>query len=192
MSQSDDAVRGFEYLEMVRGFALEPGMVDVMELGSASKGVAQSSRIPICIFISKNIDTINKSLNTHLQACHECFHPAFRRHIQIFAAPLAQRFGIDAMCNISAVPTTILVDVGRIETTDWLGIVAHEYAHAHLGISGHNQEFASILCHLCLGLGLELPIWDAETMEKSLRSWPDCKSTINPLAFWMGETSYSD
>jgi NAD-dependent SIR2 family protein deacetylase len=191
MSQSDDAVRGFEYLQMVRGFALEPGMVDVIELRNSYKET-ELMRIPICIFISKNIDIINELLNTHLQACHECFHPMVRRHVQIFAAPLAQRFGIDAMCNIRAVPTTILVDVGRIETSDWLSIVAHEYAHAHLGISGHNEQFASILCHLCWGLGLEPPIWDVETMEKSLQSWPDCKSTINPLAFWMGQTSYND
>jgi hypothetical protein len=187
MPHPDDAVRGFEYLQMVQKFALEPGMVDVMELCDASKEVTKSSLNPIYLFISQNIDTINGILNTHLQACHECFHPAVRRHIEIFAVPLAQRFGIDAMCNVSAVPTTILVDVGRIETTDWLGIVAHEYAHAHLGLSGHNEQFASILCHLCLGLGLEPPTWDVETIEKSLRSWPDCKSTINPLAFWMGE-----
>ncbi len=184
MFQSDDTfARGFEYLQMVRGFALEAGMVDLM--GDLR------SRIRICTWISKNIDIVNAELNIHLQTCHECFHPCGRRHIQIFAAPLAQGFGIDAMCNIRADPTTILIDVGQIESADWLSIVAHEYAHAHIGTSGHNQEFASVLYHLCLGLGLEPPTWEVETMEASLRSWPYCKSTINPLGFWMGETSFN-
>ncbi len=221
----DDAyIRGVEYLEMVRGFALEPRMVDVLEPGfgmgyfeGASNlqqyqkhtGCCQGepckarfqgittlrerlrrtrSQVSICSWIGENIYAVNAQLNTYLQACHECFHPQERRNIRVFAVPLAQSLGIDGFCNIVIVPTTILIDVGRVAPTDWLSIVVHEYAHAHVGTSGHNQQFGSILCHLCLGLGLEPPTWEAVTMESSLRTWPYCKSTINPLAFWIGES----
>ncbi len=173
--------KGLEYLQQVQCFALEPEMVDVID--------KQSDRIPICTWIGKNIDKINEQLNNYLQACHECFYPQERRYMQIFAVPLAQPFGIDGLCNIFTTPTTILVDVGRITPENWLAIVAHEYAHAHLGEFGHNQYFANILSHLCLGLGLEPPLWEPG-MEAYLRSWPYCNSTTDPLAFWRGEQEF--
>jgi hypothetical protein len=52
---------------------------------------------------------------------------------QIFAAPLAQAFGLDALCNLQTDPISILIDVGRVMPEDWLLVVAHEYAHAHAG-----------------------------------------------------------
>lgn len=180
MNKSNAYNRGFKYLQMVRNFTLQPGMVDALD--SWSDGVA------ICTWIGENIDAVNAELNSYLQACHECFHPQERRLMRIFAVPLAQHLGIDGLCNILTFPTTILIDVGRVSSPDWLSIVVHEYAHAHAGTSGHNQQFASILLHLCLGLGLEPPIWEEGKMEASLRSWPYCQSTINPLAFWMGKT----
>jgi hypothetical protein len=221
---NDAYTRGVKYLEMVRSFALEPRMVDVLEPGfgmgdsfgmtnlrqcqknmrdsegfasdgckapvlrRCSEGTATRSHILVCNWIGENIDAVNIQLNAYLQACHECFHLQERREIRVFAVPLAQSLGIDGLCNILIVPTTILIDVGRVAPTDWLSLVVHEYAHAHLGSSGHNYQFANILCHLCLGLGLEPPTWEATTMESSLRSWPYCKSTINPLAFWIGES----
>lgn len=176
---SDTYIRGFEYLQMVQGFALESRMVDVME--------NLRDNTIICNWIGQNIDSVNAQLNTYLQACHECFYPEERRNIQIFAVPLAQSLGIDGLCNIWMAPITILIDVGRMAPSDWLGLVAHEYAHAHLGSVGHNQEFANVLFHLCLGLGFPLPTWETETMEKNLRSWPYCQSMTDPLAFWRGD-----
>jgi hypothetical protein len=206
MPNDDTYNRGVEYLEMVRGFALEARMLDVLEPGfgntgysfgdgsrfpgiaSRSQGITSLTQVSICKWIGENIHTVNAQLNAYLQACHECFHPQERRDIRVFAVPLAQSLGIDGFCNILIVPTTILIDVGRVAPTDWLSLVVHEYAHAHVGTSGHNQQFATVLCHLCLGLGLEPPTWEAVTMESSLRTWPYCKSTINPLAFWIGES----
>ncbi|WP_341529167.1 hypothetical protein WKK05_07635 [Nostoc sp. UHCC 0302] len=177
LNQTDALTRGLEYLRLVQGLALEPGIVDVFN--------NLRDRIPIYTWIGENIDTVNAQLNACLQACHECFHPQERRYIQIFAVPIAQSFGIDGLCNILTTPITILVDVGRVAPNDWLGIVAHEYAHAHVGHSGHNQQFASILSHLSLGLGMEPPYWESG-MEATLRNWPHCKSTIDPLEFWIG------
>nr|WP_208492356.1 hypothetical protein [aff. Roholtiella sp. LEGE 12411] len=170
-----------EYLRLVQELVLEPGMVDVIN--------NLRDRILICTWIGENIDAINAQLQICLEACHQCFHPQDRPHIQIFAVPIAQSFGIDGLCNIFTTPITILVDVGRIAPIDWLGIVAHEYAHAHLGDSGHDQQFVKILSHLCLGLGFEPPHWEPGT-ESTLRSWPHCNSTIDPLEFWIGQQIY--
>ncbi|RCJ14564.1 hypothetical protein A6S26_10635 [Nostoc sp. ATCC 43529] len=180
LKQTDAFTRGRDYLHLVQEFALEPGMVDVFD--------NLRDRIAICTWIGKNINSVNATINTYLEACHQCFHPQERRHIQIFAVPIAQSFGIDGLCNILTNPITILVDVGRVAPKDWFGIVVHEYAHAHLGDYGHNQQFAKILSHLCLGLGLEPPLWEAG-MEATLRSWPYCQSTIDPLEFWIGKGS---
>ncbi|WP_445636461.1 Peptidase M48 domain-containing protein [Nostoc sp. DSM 114161] len=180
LKQTDAFNRGRDYLRLVQGFALEPGMVDVFD--------NLRDRIAICTWIGKNINSVNAAIDTYLDACHQCFHPQERRHIQIFAVPIAQSFGIDGLCNILTNPITILVDVGRVAPKDWFGIVVHEYAHAHLGDYGHNQQFANILSHLCLGLGLEPPLWEAG-MEATLRSWPYCQPTIDPLEFWIGNGS---
>ncbi|MDF5710190.1 MAG: hypothetical protein PUP90_21605 [Nostoc sp. S4] len=180
LKQTDAFTRGQDYLHLVGGFALEPGMVNVFD--------NLRDRIAICTWIGENINTVNAQINAYLEACHQCFHPQQRRHIQIFAVPIAQSFGIDGLCNILINPITILVDVGRVAPKDWFGIVVHEYAHAHLRDFGHNQQFASILTHLCLGLGLEPPYWEVG-MEATLRSWPYCQSTIDPLEFWIGKGS---
>ena len=172
-------IPGLEYLHMVQKLVWEPTMVDAMD--------NFRDRIPICTWIGENIDTVNTRLNLYLQACHGCFHVHERQSIQIFAVPLAQSLGIDGLCNIFTNPITILIDVGRIAPEDWLRIVVHEYAHAHLGEFGHNRRFATILWHLCLGLAIEPPSWQPGR-ESDLSSWPNCQSTIDPLALWRGES----
>lgn len=177
---ADPFTRGLDYLYEVRRLLLEPDMIDlVYRLGD---------RIPICTWIGTHVDAVNAELNACLQACHACFHPWQQRPMQIFAAPLAASFGLDGVCNIQADPIAILVDVGRVVPEDWLAIVAHEYAHAHLGSPGHHQEFAQTLAHLCLGLSLAPPAWQPG-QETHLRSCPPCRSTHDPIAFWMGKAS---
>ena len=177
-SPSASVQRGLNYLHQVDGWALAPGMVNRLE------GVPD--RLRIASWIGENIASVNGKLNDCLQACHDCFYPTERRALQIFAAPLAPNLSLDGVCNIHSNPMTLLIDVGRVAPTDWLAIVAHEYAHAHLGNSGHDATFATLLSHLCLGLGLEQPTWEAG-METKLRHWPPCAATADPLAFWRGQ-----
>lgn len=215
-SGAEPFVRGFEYLKVMQRLALVPTMVDVLDSTSDSTrpplcdfpmpfeqashstsyyanpvdAPTQTMRDRICTWIGNYIDIVNARLNACLDACHECFYPEQRRPVHIFATPIAQRFGIDGFCNILVEPAVILIDVGRIAPQDWLSIVAHEYAHAHLGFPGHDQRFLAVMEHLCLGLGLEpprckpdMPLTEIETR---LRNWPPYHSTQNPLAFWMG------
>ncbi len=163
------------YLLRMRLLLPDPQIIDVMD--------NLRDRISICTWIGDRIESINRLLQSHLNACHECFNPIDRREMQIFAVPFADSARLDGFCNITICPTTILVDVGRVTPVDWLALVAHEYAHAHLGYPGHHQEYANILSHLCLGLGLAQPT----NHEQNLYSWPPYAPVLDPLAFWRGE-----
>jgi hypothetical protein len=150
-------------------------------------------RVSICSWIGLQIETVNRSLQAHLSACQECFDPCIgkaslaenHRSIQILAVPFASSVQLDGFCNINATPTTILVDVGRVAPADWLALVAHEYAHAHLGYPGHGREYARVLSHLCLGLGFAQPSFQPD--DRNIYCWPPYSPTIDPLAWWRGE-----
>lgn len=168
--------RGFAYVQAIQPLAPTPTMVEIAH--------NLRDRGSIYRWIGQHIEGINFTLNRHLSVCHECFPWQERRRMQIFAIPLAGQFGIDGVCNLQTQPLTILIDVGRVRRQDWLSIVAHEYAHAHLGVSGHDRPFLEVLSHLCLGLGLPLP---PGSNPEVLRCWPHYPSLANPLAFWRGD-----
>jgi hypothetical protein len=177
-TSTDPFARGLDYLYGVRSLAIDSEMIDaVYDL---------EHRIPLCTWIGKHIDAVNRELEGYLQVCHDCFHSWEQPEIQIFAAPIAQSFGIDGLCNLQTNPITILIDVGRVVPADWLLLVVHEYAHGHVGFPGHHEQFARSLAHICLGLGIAPPPRESG-MESQLRFYPDCRPTQNPLAFWRGE-----
>lgn len=174
----DPFTRGLDYLYGVRSLALTPEMVSLMD--------DLHERMSVCIWIGDHIDRVNSQLHAYLQRCHDCFHVWEQRSIQIFAAPLVQSFGIDGLCNLQTDPITLLIDVGRVVPDDWLRLVAHEYAHAHVGFPGHHPQFERSLAHLCLGLEIPPPLGQPHCKDW-LRSYPDCVSTQNPLSLWRGE-----
>lgn len=179
-SLADPYSRGLDYLYQMRSLAIDPELISIVH--------DPTHRIPVCIWIAQHIQSVNERLNVCLQACHDCFHPWQQRRMQIFAAPFADGFGIDGLCNLQTDPITLLVDVGRVVQDDWLALVAHEYAHAHLGSPGHQVEFVRVLTHLCLGLGLNLPDSYSDC-EVHWRSLPALRRTLHPLHFWLGHSS---
>ncbi len=170
--------KGLAYLYQVRALSPEPDLITLMQ--------NPEHRLPACTWIGGQIDAINARLQTCLQQCQACFHPWQQRSVQVFAAPLSDPFGLDGLCNLQTLPVTILVDVGRVVAEDWLALVAHEYAHAQLGSSGHQTEFATVLTHLCLGLGLTLPA-PLPVQETAWRVLPAYRTRTQPLSFWLGE-----
>lgn len=166
--------QGVEYLQAMRGWALAPTMVAELE--------NYPDPIALLTGVGQHQAHLNAQLQVHLQACHDCCHPAARPQVQIFAVPLASAFGWDGVCNSATHPTTILVDLGRVLPQDWLRLVVHEYAHAQVGAPGHHTAFVTALSHLCLGLGLEVPPPTATDWPH----WPRCRPTADPLAFWRG------
>lgn len=176
----DPLAQGLDYLYQMRTLAIEPEVISIV--------YDLEVRIPVCIWIAHHIEAINSRLDACLQACHDCFHPWQQRPMQIFAAPFSEAFGIDGLCNVQTDPITLLVDVGRVVPDDWLALVAHEYAHAYLGSPGHHADFGRILTHLCLGLGLDVPL-DSVNPMIDWRSLPYYQRTPHPLAFWLGHLS---
>lgn len=170
---------GVAYLDKVKLLLPNPQMVDVME--------NVRDRVSICTWIGLQIEGVNRSLQIHLNACHGCFNPIERRSIQLLAVPFAPSMQIDGFCNIHTTPTTIFIDLGRVAPADWLALVAHEYAHAHVGYPGHDRAYADVLSHLCLGLGFAQPSSCVD--DRSLHYWPPyvIEPTIDPLAWWRGE-----
>ncbi len=163
----------YDYLQQLRRFELEPGMINLWGLDRADADAR----------LSGTIAHSNRILEQHLIACQDCFYPTNRRPVQVWAAPIHPDFKIDAFCNVRVDPVTIVFDVGRVVGADWLKVVAHEYAHAIVGESGHSPRYAAVLQHLCLGLGFDfLPV--AAWSEADLRVFPACRSAIDPLQFW--------
>ncbi|MBE9029778.1 hypothetical protein IQ266_08565 [filamentous cyanobacterium LEGE 11480] len=167
------------YLQRLQQFELEPRMINLL----------MSERRRAYPWIGANIDRVNQALYEHLVTCQECFFPANRCAVSILAAPIGPEWGIDGFCNVRVDPSMILVDVGRIVPTDWLKLVAHEYAHAMIGSAGHASEYAAILKHLCLGLGFT---WDEQWRSENnrLQTYPPCISTLDPIAFWRGDSDF--
>lgn len=169
--------RGVEYLQQIQARLPHPQTIDVLD--------NIRDRQVICSWIGGNIGSVNTLLQSHLNTCHECFALNCRRSIEIFAVPFAASVPLDGFCNLATTPTTIFVDIGRVAPVDWLALVAHEYAHAHLGYAGHDRTFAQTLQHLCLGLALPQPL--ATATPEILRCWPPYVPRIDRLAFWRGE-----
>lgn len=175
---TDPLTRGLDYLYGIRPLALDPDMVDLV--------YDLERRTPICCWIGEQIEALNAQLNHYLRACQDCFHSWEQPACQIFAVPLAQSLGLDALCNLQTHPISILIDAGRVKPADWSRVVVHEYAHAHAGSPGHHAQFARSLTHLCLGLGIAPPPLQPNS-EAILCSYPYCVPTADPLAFWRGE-----
>jgi hypothetical protein len=173
------AARGLAYLQSVQSWLPTEVEIEVM--------ANLRDRVTICTWIGNYIDRVNSRLQDCLTACHDCFHPIDRPTIQIFAVPLPQFCGLDGLCNLDLTPTTIAIDVGRVPPPDWLSLVAHEYTHAQIGKPGHDRNFAAVLSHLCLGLGLPTPI---DLSETALSRCPPYPSALDPLLFWRGEISW--
>jgi hypothetical protein len=178
----DVALRGTRYLEELRQIA--PAAVEVELEG------ALSDRMKMCRWIGQQIQRVNQHLLALLEACEACLYPPDRPPVQILAAPLASHLGLEGICLLQTQPITLLVDVGRVLPSDWLGMVAHEYAHAVVGSPGHDVRFWQTLTHLCLGLGLLPP--PTSYSSESLASWPPCRPQARPTAFWAGNLQLSD
>lgn len=176
---SDLVLQGTRYLEALRQITLKSVSVDLV--GDLPL------RLKMCGWIGLNIHKVNRTLHALLEDCQACFHPFEQPTVQIFAAPLAAPLGLDGVCNILTEPMTLLIDTGRIAPGDWLGAVAHEYAHAVVASPGHDVRFRQVITHLCLGLGLLPP--PSKLRSEALESWPPCQANPNPQGFWLGETA---
>lgn len=169
---------GAAYLERVRQLVPAPEMIACIE-----QPAAQAARAS---WIGRHIEAINARLRSQLADCEACFYPVDRPAVAILAAPLAAPLGLDGLCSLGHQPVVLLIDVGRLAPSDWLGAVAHEYAHAVVGSPGHGHRFRQVLTHLCLGLGLPPP---PAGSDRAIASWPPSQPSDSPAAFWQGSAA---
>ncbi|PSR12359.1 hypothetical protein C8255_26720, partial [filamentous cyanobacterium CCP3] len=144
----DPVLRATQYLSLLRDLAVQPGWISLDHIADPP-GAA-------LIWIGDHIHAVNQQLNAILNDLLACFVVSQRSEIQIFAAPIAPQTGVDGFCSDRS-PTTLMVDPGRIVPADWPGLVAHELAHGVAGASGHGDEFAGAIAHLCLAQDLPVP-----------------------------------
>lgn len=166
---------GAAYLEQVRKLAPAPDMIACLE--QPAEQAARAS------WIGRHVEAINRRLRSQLANCEACFYPVDRPAVTILAAPLAAQLKLDGLCHLGRQPVVLLIDVGRLAPPDWLGAVAHEYAHAVVGSPGHDGRFQQVLSHLCLGLGLPSP---PASNDRAIAGWPPSRPTEHPAAFWQG------
>ena len=162
---------------------------ELLTLGHSSR-----DRQRILAWMGRHSEAINLWLNVALLQCRRCLVTGTDPRVSILAAPLATEFGLAGLCmpGSETKPTLIVIDIGRVPPSDWLGLIAHEFAHAWLGRPGHDREFQQVLNHLCLGLGLpECPVdWHTtsrSTAEQALRHWPPATILDDALATWRGD-----
>ncbi|MBE9109436.1 hypothetical protein IQ273_08405 [Nodosilinea sp. LEGE 07298] len=177
-SEVDPVLRATQYLSLLRDLAVQPSWVSLDHIADPP-GAA-------LIWIGLHIHEVNQPLNAILSDLLACFEVSQRPRVQLFAAPIATRAGVDGFCSDRSVPTTLMVDPSRIVPADWPGLVAHELAHSVAGASGHGVEFERAIAHLCLAQDLPVP---APTIDaNALSHWPPCRRHPQPETFWLGQT----
>jgi hypothetical protein len=162
-----------QYLGVVRDLSINPYWVGLSEQGSDCS-VALN-------WLASHIGSINRELDAILQDCLGCFHAGQRPEVQIFAAPILPRAGIDGFCNPDVQPVTLVVDPGRVARADWYRLVIHELAHAMAKSAGHGEPFRTALGHLCLAFDLPTPPDDSPDL---LQIWPPYEANPHWAEFW--------
>ena len=172
--EADPVGRASRYLAWVR--QLLPGC-DWVTLTDISQ-----TELAMLVALGSHIQAINQELTLLLADLISCWPNYHQRSVQILAAPLAPRLRIDGFCNMTVVPTTLIVDPGRVDPRDLTHLVAHELAHAIAQTPGHGPGFYRALEHLCLAQGLPLPPPQPEL----LKFWPPCQPHPQSTQFWLG------
>jgi len=162
-----------QYLRVVRDLSINPYWIGLSEQG-ADCSVALD-------WLARHIGPINRELDAILQEGLGCFHAGQRPDIQIFAAPLLPRAGIDGFCNPHVHPLTLMVDPGRVARVDWDKLVIHELAHAVAQSAGHGERFRASLAHLCLAYDLPTP---PDHSLDLLQTWPPYATNPHWAKYW--------
>ncbi len=172
------------YLGVLRDLAPQPRWISLTHIADPP-GEA-------LVWMGRSIHLVNRRLGEILEELLGCFEVNHRPRVQILAAPIAPQAGVDGFCCCDrsgptgpvTVPTTLMVDPGRIVAADWPGLVAHELAHGMVG-AGHGAEFERAIAHLCLAQDLPLPAPDLDV--DALKAWPPCRRAPHPERFWLGQ-----
>lgn len=174
VAEADNGLRAARYLQILRDLAINPYWIGLSEPGADCSAALEG--------LGAHISDLNCQVNTLLQDCLACFHRAQQPVVQIFAAPILPRVGIDGFCNLKVHPITLMVDPSRAVPADWHRLVIHEVAHGVARSAGHGDEFRAALAHLCLAFDLPAP--PPEAVVHQVQTWPPYRPNCDRAHFW--------
>jgi hypothetical protein len=145
----------------------------------------EDQHLAVLTWIGQHIHEINQQLHGILIELLACLQPQDRPSVEIFAAPIAPKVGIDGFCNLQTHPITLIVDPSRVIPADWPHLVVHELTHATAHGAGHGPRFYQVLSSLCLAQ--DLPIPPPDSLNRGVLSyWPPCRPNPQAEQFWLG------
>jgi hypothetical protein len=171
----DPVVRANKYLRWVRQRSPQADWIALT--------MATDQHLAVLTAIGAGIHHLNQPLRDILQDLLTGLRPEDRPSVQIVAAPVALKVGIDGFCNLHTQPVTLVVDPSRIAPADWPHLVVHELAHAAAQETGHGPRFLRVLTALCLAQDLPPP--PSDSLQRGvLPYWPPCQPNPQADQFW--------
>ncbi|WP_198807575.1 hypothetical protein [Leptolyngbya sp. BL0902] len=171
----DPVVRANAYLRWVRQRSPQSDWITLP--------VAAEQHLAVLTALGLDIHTLNQQLHQILMDLLAGLRLEERPLVQMVAAPLALRVGIDGLCNLQTQPITLIVDPSRIAVDDWPHLVVHELAHALTQGTGHGPRFFHALTALCIAQ--DLPIPPSDSLQRGLLPyWPPCRPNPQADQFW--------
>lgn len=168
-------MRGSQYLQWVRHRSLQADWVAIT--------TAEPDYLAVLTTLGERVHHLNQRLHHILTDLLRGIHPATRPRVEVWAAPIALKVGVDGFCNRYTQPITLIVDPSRIVPGDWPHLVVHELAHAMTQETGHGPGFFQALSTLCLAQ--DLPIPPSDSLERGvLPVWPPCRPNPEAEPFW--------
>ncbi|MEY3297848.1 MAG: hypothetical protein RLZZ597_1108 [Cyanobacteriota bacterium] len=143
----------------------------------------EDQHLAVLLALGQGIHRLNQQLSGLLADLLTGLRPEDRPAVQIVAAPIALKLGVDGFCQLDTQPITLVVDPSRIVVDDWPHLVAHELAHAMAQEAGHGPRFLQAIATLCLAQDLPLPPSDSLSRDL-LPYWPPCRPNPAAHRFW--------
>ncbi|NJL48148.1 MAG: hypothetical protein HC929_12525 [Leptolyngbyaceae cyanobacterium SM2_5_2] len=176
---ADPVIRASQYLRVVRQLAPQFDWI---------APAAEDQHLAVLTWVGGHIHHLNRQLAVILADLLGCFQPHARPTVQVFAAPIAAKVGLDGFCNFHTQPITLVIDPSRVVRADWSHLVVHELAHAVARTGGHDDRFYQALSYLCLAQDLPPP--PPNSLDNGLlRYWPPCRLFSRAERFWRGEAA---
>lgn len=171
----DPVVRANEYLRWVRQRSIQADWIALTD--------AEEQHLATLTALGTSIHHLNQRLHQILTDLLMGVRPEDSPRVQIVAAPIALKVGVDGFCHLNTQPITLIIDPSRILAADWPHLVVHELAHAITQGAGHGPRFLQTLSTLCIAQ--DLPIPPSDSLQRGvLPYWPPCRPNPRVDQFW--------
>lgn len=172
---ADPVVWANRYLRWVRHQSLQADWIALTNV--------EDQHLAALTAMGETIHHLNQRLHHILTDLIAGLRSEERPTVQIVAAPIALKVGVDGFCNLHTQPITLIVDPSRSLPADWPHLVVHELAHAVSQGAGHGPRFFQALTALCIAQDFPMPPSDS-VQRGVLPYWPPCRPNPEADQFW--------